>query len=157
MDIIDPSQYRPCVGIALFNKQGQVFIAERSDISGAWQMPQGGIDANEDVIAAAKRELEEETGIIQAEVIAVKKRPVFYNYPPEVQKKMHNVQYLGQLQHWVAMRFLGTDDDITLDAHTQIEFVNWRWSALEDILGATVDFKKEVYRAVIDEFAHLKI
>ena len=57
--------YRPCVGIMLLNKDGKVWIGRRAmdrvvqqDEPGSWQMPQGGIDAGEDPLPAALRELE---------------------------------------------------------------------------------------------------
>ena len=55
--------YRPCAGILLLNKHDQIFVGERIDRPGAWQMPQGGIDVGEDTEAAALRELEEEIGV----------------------------------------------------------------------------------------------
>ena len=63
--------YRPCVGIALFNAQGDIFVGERIDTPGAWQMPQGGIDEGEDLEAAAMRELGEEIGTDKAEIIKI--------------------------------------------------------------------------------------
>ena len=66
-----PAGYRLCVGIMLLNAQGLVFVGQRGDASGdAWQMPQGGIDRGESVVAAGLREMREEIGTDRAELLA---------------------------------------------------------------------------------------
>ncbi|MEM7618732.1 MAG: RNA pyrophosphohydrolase [Pseudomonadota bacterium] len=108
--------YRPCVGIALFNKDGQVFVGERIDTPGAWQMPQGGIDPGEDLTLAAMRELKEEIGTNNAEIIEILDEKIRYDLPEERRKEFWNGKYVGQEQTWIAMRFTGADTDIDLEA-----------------------------------------
>ena len=65
--------YRPCAGIMVFNRSGLIFVGRRSsgpehiDATHVWQMPQGGIDKDEDPYKAALRELYEETSIKSVE------------------------------------------------------------------------------------------
>ena len=152
MNVLLP--YRPCVGIMLLNRDGRVFVGQRLDTTlEAWQMPQGGIDPDEDPKAAALRELEEETGIVskKVEIIAEAPSELFYDLPPEMVGKVWNGKWRGQRQRWFLCRFLGDDDDIDLDA-SQPEFRTWRWSDPEDLVAMIVPFKKALYRDVIAAF-----
>jgi putative (di)nucleoside polyphosphate hydrolase len=149
------SLYRPCVGIALFNRDGLVFVGERLDSPGAWQMPQGGIDHGESVQDAAFRELREEIGTNRAGIIAVMPEKLRYDLPPDLQGKLWGGKYLGQEQSWIAMRFTGEDADIDLTAHSVQEFSRWRWVSLERVPDLIVPFKQETYRAVVRAFAGL--
>lgn len=144
--------YRPCVGIALFNPQGLVFVGERIDTPGAWQMPQGGIDEGEDIITAAQRELGEEVGTNRADIIRIAETTVRYDFPPELSIKNLTNRYRGQEQTWVAMRFTGVDADIRLDAHEPAEFSQWQWVHLSQTVDLIVPFKRETYRKVIRLF-----
>lgn len=149
------SLYRPCVGIALFNPQGLVFVGERIDMPGAWQMPQGGIDANEDIQTAAIRELTEEIGSNKAEIIRIADRKLRYDLPNPLAEKLWSNQYKGQEQTWVAARFTGLDSDITLDAHDPPEFKKWKWVKLQETESLIVPFKRQIYQSVISMFADL--
>jgi putative (di)nucleoside polyphosphate hydrolase len=161
---IDPSKlgYRPCVGIMVLNAQGLVWVGRRADAPGDaegrgtwWQMPQGGIDANEDPAAAALRELEEETGMRSVAILGATPGWLRYDLPPHLLGKAWNGKYRGQEQKWYAARFLGSDDEIDItpaDPH-QIEFVAWRWVPLAQLEELIVPFKREVYRQVAAEFA----
>ncbi len=155
---INSLPYRPCVGIALFNKDGLVFVGERIDAPGAWQMPQGGIDAGEDLKTAAFRELAEEVGTQKASIIRIADKTIKYDIPLAVLKNsrkggLWDMKYCGQEQTWVAMRFEGQDDDINLNSHTEQEFSNWRWVPLEDTPNLIVPFKKDVYVSVVQMFS----
>ncbi len=158
--------YRPCVGVMLANPEGRVFVGQRIDTrenSGTtgegdfWQMPQGGIDPGEDVRTAALRELEEETGVAEAHVtiLAQTAEELLYDLPPELVGKMWRGQYRGQRQHWLLMRFSGSDSDIRLDAHKHPEFAAWKWVDPDTLPDLIVPFKKRVYRAVLEEFKGL--
>lgn len=144
--------YRPCVGLALFNDVGSVFVGHRIDARGSWQMPQGGIDAGEDILEAAFRELEEEIGTRKADIIRIADEKIRYDVPRELSVKHWGGQFRGQEQTWVALRFTGTDKDINLNAHTPAEFDNWQWVPLSHTVDLIVPFKVETYKRVIELF-----
>jgi putative (di)nucleoside polyphosphate hydrolase len=152
MQTKSPKLYRPCVGIALFNKDGQVFVGERIDTPGAWQMPQGGIDEGENLTLAAFRELKEEIGTDKATIIKIHEKTIKYDLPNELQKKFWNGQYIGQEQTWIAMRFEGQDSNIILDADEHPEFSKWQWIDLDKTLDLIVPFKRNTYEQVIKAF-----
>ena len=146
--------YRPCVGVMLINADGRIFAGQRRDSdSPAWQMPQGGIDADEKPRAAALRELWEETGITADRVDFVAKAHhwVTYDLPPELLGKVWGGKYRGQRQRWFLYRFLGTDADINI-ATEHPEFSKWRWVAADEMLAAIVPFKRAVYEQVVTAF-----
>ena len=149
--------YRPCAGIMLFNSEGKVFAAQRLDSKnlGAWQMPQGGIDPGEDRREAALRELAEETGVSgdTVEIVAEMPTPVRYDLPEDLIGKLWGGKYRGQEQHWFLARFLGEDSDIDLEAHDPPEFECWEWVEPEKLPDLIVPFKRDVYAAVVKEFA----
>jgi putative (di)nucleoside polyphosphate hydrolase len=156
--------YRPCVGVMLVNDRGAVFVGQRIDMrenSGAdgefWQMPQGGIDEGEDVRAAALRELAEETGLTPDKVrfVAQTERELRYDLPAALVGKLWGGRYCGQRQHWVLLRFTGEDADVRLDAYDPAEFSSWQWVAPDRLPDLIVPFKKDVYRAVLDQFRPL--
>ncbi len=147
--------YRPCVGVVLFNKDKKVFVGERIDTPGTWQMPQGGIDGDETIEQAAFRELYEEIGCNEAEIIKIADRKIKYDLPDEMRERLWNGMYKGQEQTWVAARFLGTDDEINISNHQPAEFSNWQWVALEKTVDLIVPFKRETYKQIIAMFKDL--
>lgn len=149
--------YRPCAGVVLFNKQGKVFVGERIDTPGAWQMPQGGIELGEDLHVAALRELKEEIGTNKAELIRVHPETIKYDLPEELALKHWGGKYRGQEQFWIAMRFTGEDSDIALDADDHPEFSAWQWVDLQDTIEMIVPFKKDVYEKIINAFSDIII
>jgi putative (di)nucleoside polyphosphate hydrolase len=149
--------YRLNVGAALFNQSGQVFIGRRVDMPDGsphvWQMPQGGIDEGEDPRAAVLRELEEETGTRNAEILGEHPDWLAYDLPAELVGRLFSGRYRGQRQRWFALRFLGSDADIRLDAHSHPEFVEWRWADLADVPNLCVPFKRATYDVLARDFA----
>lgn len=143
--------YRPCVGVCLFNQEGQVFVAERIDTPGAWQMPQGGIDKGEDPYDAAFRELEEEIGTAQADFIERTDEWLYYDLPDDLIGKVFKGKYRGQKQIWFALRFTGDDSAINLETDHP-EFKRWQWVALADIADLIVPFKRDIYVEVVNHF-----
>ena len=144
--------YRRGVGIALFNRDGKVFVAERIDTPGAWQMPQGGIDSDEAPWPAALRELKEEIGTAKAEALG-ETDWLRYELPPELVDHVWRGRYRGQEQKWFAARFTGVDDDIDLEADAKPEFRAWRWANLIELPTLIVPFKRALYTEIVAAFA----
>lgn len=143
--------YRPCAGILLFDRRGMVFVANRIDTPGAWQMPQGGIDAKEDPAMAALRELEEETGVTSAVIEGRTEDWVHYDFPDDILNSASRGKWRGQKQLWFACRFTGEDREIDVVGAKDPEFDAWRWVPLEETPDLIVPFKRGVYEAVIRE------
>ena len=152
-DEIAKLSYRPCVGVMLLNATGEVFVGERIDTPGAWQMPQGGIDMGEEPQAAALRELSEETGL-QSEKVAIESETpgwITYDLPFEMVPKRWGGRFRGQKQKWFLMRFLGIDSDVNIDTDHP-EFLSWRWMPQNDLIHHIVPFKRTVYAKVLRAF-----
>ncbi|NWG72662.1 MAG: RNA pyrophosphohydrolase [Parvularculaceae bacterium] len=155
------SHYRPNVGVALFHRDGRVWIGRRigdfADIGEAmdgwrWQMPQGGVDAGENFAAAAFRELKEETGVTTARLLTLTPGWLPYDFPPGYKKK----NWRGQRQKWAAMLFEGGESEINIAADDKQEFDAWRWCELEETLDLIVPFKRPVYDDLVRAFAPLR-
>ena len=164
-------RYRACVGIMVFNSDGLVWAGRRvagaslagtvgkDKAGGWWQMPQGGIDTDENPRKAALRELQEETGITSVKIIGESQGWHTYDLPPELLGIAWKGRYKGQKQKWFAARFEGDESEINLiptDDKHDIEFDAWRWTDMSELVDLIVPFKRDVYRAVIDEFAKFK-
>ena len=146
--------YRRGVGIMLLGRGNCIFVGERIDTPGAWQMPQGGIDEGEEPRDAALRELEEEVGTAKADIVAETRDWLTYELPGDLHLQAWGGRYRGQMQKWFAMRFRGKDEDIRLDAH-QPEFRAWRWVMRDELLARIVPFKRKLYEEILAEFAGL--
>ncbi len=147
-----PVGYRRGVGIMLFNAAGLVFVAKRKDTPGeAWQMPQGGIDGVEDPRAAALRELREEIGTANAEIVAETRNWLLYDLPDDLIGKVWGGKYRGQAQKWFAARFLGDDAEIDLAKHDTPEFSEWKWAPLDVLPELIIGFKRDLYAALVAE------
>ena len=145
--------YRPCVGIMLINKENKVFAGQRIDNRAeAWQMPQGGIDPGEEVEAACFREMEEEIGTSNARIIALHTDWLDYDIPEPLSNKLWDGKYRGQTQKWVALRFEGDDSEVNIETG-EPEFCSWRWVDPGQLSALAVPFKRQVYDAVLNEFA----
>lgn len=151
----DELPYRPCVGIMLLDQSGGIFVGERIDTPGAWQMPQGGIDDGETVEQAFFRELREEIGCDRAEIVRVLDRPLRYRLPQRLAERLWDGRFGGQEQTWVAARFTGTNADINIAAHDPPEFGAWQWAQADDIIDLIVPFKRDTYREVMRAFRDL--
>ncbi len=147
--------YRTGVGAMLVNPQGHVFVGQRIDSTlDAWQMPQGGVDPGEEPDDAVLRELEEETGIAPAlvEIVACGVAPYDYDLPADLIKTVWKGKYRGQRQHWYLLHFLGADSDVNI-ATDHPEFNQWQWVAPETLVDLIVPFKRDLYAAIVAEFA----
>lgn len=149
--------YRRNVGILIFNQQGQIFIARRSDSStigqSVWQCPQGGIDEGEDALTALWRETQEETGLTPSHLDLLEQypEPLFYDLPQRLIGKAFGGKYRGQKQYWFALRFHGDTHDIQLNHQGPKEFDDWKWFPLEE-LPKINDLKSHVYAALSHYF-----
>jgi putative (di)nucleoside polyphosphate hydrolase len=147
------SHYRPGVGIMLLNRQGQVFVARRIDVShDAWQMPQGGINRGEAPRRAALRELREEIGTNNAEIVAESDGWFHYDVPAEITQTKWREKWRGQRQKWFVMIFKGRDADINLETEHP-EFNAWKWVSVPELSALAVSFKRQLYVDVMGEFA----
>src|ERR1700741_3256271 len=147
--------YRPCVGMMMFNRDGRVFVGKRIDQTlEGWQMPQGGIDDGETPREAALRELEEEIGTRNAEILREYKDWLNYDLPPRLVGVALKGKYRGQTQKWFALRFLGKDSEIDVATPHQ-EFSTWKWLSLAQLPRLIVSFKRDTYAQVIEAFRDL--
>ena len=163
----DTLPYRDCVGIALFNPSGDVFMARRiltpgpdvSEVSAPWQMPQGGIDPGEEPLRAAYRELYEETSIRTVRLLAEAPDWILYDLPDDVLGIALKGRYRGQRQRWFAFLFEGAESEIDLDipggGDCDPEFDAWRWERFEAVPDIIVPFKRPAYLEVVAAFADL--
>jgi putative (di)nucleoside polyphosphate hydrolase len=134
------------VGIIVLNRDNKVFVGKRIDNpKDFWQMPQGGVDDGEDFLTAAFRELEEETGIKNVELISEIDGSISYELPENLLGKIWKGKYKGQKQKWFLMRYLGNDKEINIKT-SHPEFIEWRWTELDTITEKVVDFKFQVYK-----------
>lgn len=145
------SLYRPSVGMMILNKENKIFVGQRYEFKEpAWQMPQGGIDLHEETDKAMFRELQEEIGTSNVEVILKSKKWYFYDFPSHLAGRLWDGKYKGQKQIWYSLRFLGQDSEINLTTH-QPEFRDWKWVAKDELLQIIVPFKKDIYQQVLEE------
>ncbi|NWG25174.1 MAG: RNA pyrophosphohydrolase [Pseudorhodoplanes sp.] len=161
--MISDKPYRPNVGIALFNAAGLVLIGRRFRDDGPeviypgfeWQMPQGGIDADEHPGEAVFRELYEETGVMSAALLG-ETDWLTYDFPPYDGPPHRLAKFRGQRQKWFALRFTGADseiDPLTPRNGQEPEFDTWRWERLDRVASLVVPFRRRVYEAVARQFA----
>ena len=139
------------VGIVLLNSNNQVFVGKRIDNPvNFWQMPQGGVDTNEDFFHAACRELKEETGIESIKLIKEINNFLTYELPKNLLGKIWKGKYRGQKQKWFIMRFVGNEKEINIKTKNA-EFKEWKWIDLNQLINVVVSFKLDVYKSIVKE------
>jgi len=144
------------VGIILLNKENKIFVGKRIDNpTNSWQMPQGGIDQNESIIDAAKRELKEETGITNVEIVKELQYWLTYELPNNLLGKIWKGRYRGQKQKWFIMKFLGEIEEINIKTQHP-EFLEWKWIDAKELPDIAVHFKIDVYKKLLKEIINLK-
>ncbi len=145
------------VGIILLNDKNNVFVGKRIDNpKNSWQMPQGGVDENEDFLQAAKRELEEETGVKSVKLIKELDGWFKYNLPEYLLGKLWEGKYRGQKQKWFVMKFLGKSSEINVKTKNP-EFFEWKWIQLSKLPNIAVHFKVDIYRKIKEELTSLRL
>jgi len=157
--MIDNSQLplRIGVGIILLNHENKILVGKRIDNpKNFWQMPQGGVDENENFLQAAKRELEEETGVKSIELIKEIDGWLKYDLPKNLLGKIWKGKYRGQRQKWFVMKFLGKNNEINVKTKNP-EFSSWKWIEPKDLPKIAVAFKVDVYKKILKELIFLKL
>ncbi len=139
------------VGVIVLNSNNHVFVGRRIDNPiNKWQMPQGGVEKNEDLLNAMKRELYEETSITSIKVLKELDSWLSYELPSNLLGKIWRGKYRGQKQKWFIVRFTGKEDEINLNTEHP-EFIEWKWIKIEQLPNVIVDFKKNVYIVLENE------
>jgi len=150
---VDLSRYRANVGVVLFHPDGRVWLGRRVATPDpyCWQFPQGGVDEGEDLEAAARRELAEETGARSVTLIGRTDGWIGYDFPADM--PAHRTRnFKGQKQVWFAFRFDGEESEFDLAADAHPEFEAWRWGYLAEAPDLIVPFKRPAYEAVARAF-----
>ena len=143
------------VGIILLNHESKVFVGKRIDNPKSfWQMPQGGINQNENFLQAAKRELEEETGIKSVELVKELNGWLEYDLPENLLGKVLEGKYRGQKQKWFIMKFVGKDNEINVKTKNP-EFLDWKWIGVSELPSIAVSFKVDLYKKLKEELNFL--
>ena len=139
------------VGIIVLNSKNKVFVGKRKDNPfDKWQMPQGGVEPNELLLMAMKRELEEETSIKNIEVLKEFNRWLEYELPRNLIGKIWQGKYRGQKQKWFIVKFTGMESEININTKFP-EFVEWKWIDMNLLPSLIVNFKKQVYKDILNE------
>tara|TARA_B100000900_G_scaffold386288_1_gene376641 strand:- start:389 stop:859 length:471 start_codon:yes stop_codon:yes gene_type:complete len=139
------------VGVIVLNNENKVFVGKRKDNPiDKWQMPQGGINKNEDFLSAMKRELEEETSIKNIKVLKELEKNFEYELPKELLGIIWKGKFRGQKQKWFIVKFTGEEKEINLNTKHP-EFIEWKWINYEELPNVIVDFKKKVYEELLIE------
>ena len=145
------------VGVALLNHENKIFVGKRIDNPAkSWQMPQGGVNKNEDFLQAAKRELKEETSVRTVEVIKELNEWLTYDLPKNLLGKLWKGKYRGQKQKWFIMKFIGKNDEINIRTK-KAEFSDWKWIKPSDLPAVAVDFKVNIYKKIAKELDSTKL
>jgi|TARA_B110000971_G_C20007750_1_gene500029 putative (di)nucleoside polyphosphate hydrolase len=142
---------RTGVGIVVLNSKNNIFVGKRKDNPfDKWQMPQGGVDENEPLLKAMKRELLEETSIVNIKVLKEFNHWLEYELPENLIGKIWKGKYRGQRQKWFIVRFIGIESEININTD-QPEFIEWKWIDMNMLPDLIVKFKKHVYEEVLVE------
>ena len=151
------AQYRPNVGIVIFNSDKKIWIGKRigNNTKEGWQLPQGGIDSNEKPIQAAIREVHEETGIKSIKKVSVINKWIKYNLPVDIAKSKWGGKFVGQMQKWYLFYFYGDEKEININISKQPEFSKLKWSEEQYIKNNAIKFRKDIYKTIFQSFGKI--
>ena len=145
------------VGAIVLNEKNKVFVGKRKDNPvNKWQMPQGGVNENENFLVAAKRELEEETSIKSVELIRELDKWLTYDLPKNLLGKLWQGKYRGQRQKWFIMKFTGKNEEINIKTKNP-EFLDWKWVNSKELINIAVNFKVNIYKKLKEELVLLNL
>jgi len=158
MQISNKLPLRLGVGIIVLNNKNEVFVGKRIDnqVGNHWQMPQGGVDKNENFLQAARRELEEETGIKTIKIIKEIENWFIYYLPENLLGKVWKGKFCGQKQRWFITKFNGNNEEINIKTQHP-EFIDWKWIEIKDLTKVAVNFKANIYSKLKDELISLNL
>ena len=132
-----------CVAVVR-RDDGRILAFERADVPGAWQLPQGGLRADEEPSECAWRELGEETGLDARHVRLVAEYPQWTVY--ELPVELRRSDRYGQVQRWFFFEMI---DPATEPRPDGTEFRSWRWVSADELVADIVEFKRAAYRQVL--------
>ena len=139
------------VGVIVLNSKNLIFVGRRVDNPvNMWQMPQGGVEKNEYLLSAMKRELYEETSIKSIEVLKELDKWLEYELPKNLLGKIWKGQFRGQKQKWFIARYTGDESEINVNTKCP-EFIDWKWIKMDELPNVAVDFKKQTYKKLLSE------
>ena len=139
------------IGVIIVNNKNKIFVGKRKDNPvDKWQMPQGGVNKNESLIAAMKRELDEETSIKNIEIIKELDGWFQYELPKNLLGIVWQGKFRGQKQKWFVVKFTGKESEINLNTKHP-EFIEWKWVEMHELPKIIVDFKKDIYEKLLLE------
>ena len=145
------------VGIVLINSENKIFVGKRIDNpKNYWQMPQGGVNKNENLYIAAKRELAEETGVTSIKLINELDEWLSYELPKNLLGKIWKGKYRGQKQKWFVMKFIGNNEEININTKNP-EFLDWKWIDASELTNVAVNFKIEVYSKIKEKLKSINL
>ena len=145
------------VGIVLMNSENKIFVGKRIDNpKNYWQMPQGGVNKNENLYIAAKRELAEETGVTSIKLINELDEWLSYELPKNLLGKIWKGKYRGQKQKWFVMKFIGNNEEININTKNP-EFLDWKWIDASELTNVAVNFKIDIYSKIKEKLKSINL
>ena len=145
------------VGIVLMNSENKIFVGKRIDNpKNYWQMPQGGVNKDENLYIAAKRELAEETGVTSIKLINELDEWLSYELPKNLLGKIWKGKYRGQKQKWFVMKFIGNNEEININTKNP-EFLDWKWIDASELTNVAVNFKIDVYSKIKEKLKSINL
>ena len=137
------------VGAIVLNNENKVLVGKRKDNPiDKWQMPQGGVEKNEDYIDAMKRELREETSVTSIKILKEFDEWLEYELPDNLVGIIWKGKFRGQKQKWFISKFTGNESEININTDHP-EFIEWKWVSMNELPNIIVDFKKDIYKKIL--------